>query len=221
MLASDITTEVSSQLNDDNRVTWPLPLLHSYITTAEEAIVVLRPDAYSQITVMRMASGAKQSIPTDALRLLDVKRNMGSDGITPGRVVHPVTSDAMDLFDFDWTADTEALEAKNFSYDERTPNYFFVDPPSNGVGYIEISISRIPPPTTTDSQTLVLKDIYRNAVIQWCMFRAYSIEVDSVSSQRRAAAHESSFYALMGKKFQQDAGFSPSPEVQGQQGQQQ
>jgi hypothetical protein len=213
MLASAIVDEVASQLNDNDHITWLEDKLLDYITTAEEAIILLRPDAYSNITTMLMASGAKQSLPSTALRLLDIKRNMGSDGATPGRVVHPCSADSIDLFAFDWNADTEEEVVKNFSYDERTPTFFFVDPPSDGVGHIEISVSRVPPEVTSVGQTLVLKDIYRNAIIQWCMFRAYSIEVDSASSQRRALAHETSFYGLMGKKIQRDVTFSPSPEV--------
>lgn len=213
MLASDIITEVSSQLNDNNQVTWTEAMLLGYITTAEEMIVSLRPDTYSQITTMQMVVGAKQTIPATALRLLDIKRNMGVDGLTPGRSVNAVAADALDLFALDWTAEAVEAEAQDFTYDEKTPTEFFVDPPSDGTGYLEISVSRIPPAVTALSDTLVLKDIYRNAIIQWCMFRAYSVEVDSASSQRRASVHEASFYGLMGKKFQRDALFSPSSEV--------
>jgi hypothetical protein len=138
---------------------------------------------------------------------------MGTDGLTPGRNVHVVASDAVDLFEL-FSGVGSAVEITDFSYDERTPDWFFVDPASDGTGHIEISISRIPPNVTTVGQLLVLKDIYRNAVIQWCMYRAYSIEVDSVSSQRRAATHEVSFYGMMGKKIQRDVQFSPSPEAQ-------
>lgn len=213
MIASDITLEVSRQLNDNDRITWPEEALHEYLTTAEEQVVTIRPDSYSSITTMLMVAGAKQSIPATALRLLDVKRNMGIDGLTPGRVVLVTDNDSLDLFEADWNAAVQVAAVYNFIYDEKTPNDFYVDPPSDGTGYIEISISQVPPQVTSENQTLVLKDIYRNALIQWCMFRAYSIEVDSASSQARAAKHEKSFYVMMGKKFQRDVIFSPSPEA--------
>ena len=214
MKASDIITEVASQLNDDNNVTWPIALLLGYITTAEEAIVTIRPDTFSTISTMKLAVGTKQNIPAGSLRLLDIKRNMGTDGATPGRVVNTVESASVDLFAYGHHSDAGATEITDYSYDERTPDYFYCDPPSDGTGWIEVSISRSPPVVTTEGQTLSLKDIYRNAIIQWCMFRAYSIEVDSVSSQRRAAKHEESFYGLMGKKFKRDAQYSGSAEVQ-------
>jgi len=214
MIASDITLEVSSQLNDSDRITWPEDALHKYLTTAEEMIVTIRPDSYSGIATMQMVAGSKQSIPATALRLLDIKRNMGADGLTPGRVVLVTDNDSLDLFESSWNAATQVAAVYNFIYDEKTPDTFYVDPPSDGTGWLEVSISQIPPQVTAEGQTLVLKDIYRNALIQWCMFRAYSIEVDSASSQQRAAKHEKSFYQIMGKKFQRDVLFSPSPEAQ-------
>ena len=214
MIAQEIIDEVSAQLNDVNLITWDLSSHIEYINSAMEAIVGIRPDAYSVITTMKMAVGAKQSIPASALRLLDITRNMGSGGTTAGRAVFAVDAESLDLFQFNWNAAATEAEIKNFSYDERTPNTFYVDPPSDGTGYIEIAVSRTPTRITTAGQTLVLKDIYRNHLIQWCMFRAYSVEVDSASSQRRAGIHEQSFYNMMGEKFQRDVQFSPSVEAQ-------
>jgi hypothetical protein len=212
MQAQDIIDEVSGQLNDTGFITWTEADLLRYITSAQEMIVTMRPDAYSLVTTMLLAVGTKQALPSTALRLLDIKRNMGTDGLTPGRPINAVEEDALDLFQIG--VESNSAVTKDFSYDERTPNDFYVYPPSDGTGYIEMSISRIPPEVTANNQELALKNIYRNHIIQWCMFRAYSIEVDSASSQERAQEHESSFYQMLGVKFQRDVQFSPSVEVQ-------
>ena len=218
MIVQDIIDEVSGQLNDLDLITWDESSHLEYINAAMEMIVILRPDAFSVITTMQMVAGAKQSIPASALRLLDVKRNMGTDGLTSGRNVHVVDESSLDLFDFNWSNATAVEEVKNFTYDERVPNDFYVDPPSDGNGHLEIAISRTPTRVTAVGDTLVLKDIYRNQIIQFCMFRAYAVEVDSASSQRRSGIHEASFYQMMGKKFQRDVSFSPSVEVQSEAG---
>lgn len=215
MQAQDIINETSSQLNDEGFVTWTEADHLRYISSAENVIVSLRPDAYSQITTMQLAAGALQTVPSTALRLLDIKRNMGSDGSTPGRIVRVVDEDSLDLFDFNWNNATQVAEIKSFTYDERVPNNFYVDPPSDGTGYIEIAISRVPPVVSASSQTLVLKDIYKDHIIQWVMFRAYSVEVDSAISRARAADHLDTFFNLMGRKFVRDVQFSSSAEVQG------
>lgn len=218
--AGDIVDDVSEQLNDLDHTTWSEDVLLGYITSAEREIITIRPDAYSIVTTMQLVAGAKQSLSSDYLRLLDIKRNMGANGTTPGRSIQAVEDDALDLFDFNWSAESGSAVTKNYSYDEKTPNVFYVDPPSDGTNYIEMSVSRAPPVIDSVNDDLVLADTYYNAVVQWCMFRAYSIEVDSASSQRRAAAHEASFNALMGRKFSRDATFSPSPEVNPPQGSQ-
>lgn len=214
ILASEIISEASKQLNDVGKITWTDASYFEYITSAQEMIVSIRPDAYSLVTTMQMAAGSKQSLPATALRLLDIKRNMGTDGNTPGRAVLPVEENALDLFAFNWSAATQEAEVKNYVYDEKTPNTFYVDPPSDGTGWLELSISRVPPVITQDSDPLVVKDIYRSHVLQWVMFRAYSIEVDSVSSRQRAAKHEDTFYQMMSGKFERDALYSASKEVQ-------
>lgn len=219
MLASDIITEVGRQLNDVNQITWSESAIIDYINSAQQMIVSIRPDAYSIVTSMQMDAGSKQSLPVEAIRLLNVSRNLGADGLTPGRVVHACEIEALDLFDFDWNTDAQVAAVKNYTYSEKTPNTFYVDPPSDGTGYIEISISRVPPAIIANYETLALKDIYENHIIQWCMFRAYSIEVDSASSQQRAAKHEQSFFTMMGRKFQRDVLFSPSVELKQTEGQ--
>ena len=217
MIAQDIIDEVSKQLNDVAQVTWTEPSLLEYINSAQEAIASIRPDASSSIVTMKMVTGTKQTIPTNSLRLLEVIRNMG-DGSTPGRVIRVVDSDSISLFNSNWHSQTVTVEIKNYAYNEKNPNTFYVDPPSDGSEFIEISVSLSPVRVNDGQDALVLKDIYRNHVIQWCMFRAYSIEVDSQSSQNRARKHEESFYQLMGKKFERDIIYSPSAEIQGAQG---
>lgn len=214
MIVQEIIDEVSAQLNDIDLVTWDLSSHLEYINSAMDAIVAIRPDAYSIVTTMQLAAGAKQDLPITALRLLGIKRNMGTDGNTPGRSVLAIEEEALDMFEFNWQNQTGVAEIKNYSYDERTPNTFYVDPPSDGTGWIEMQVSRVPTRVNDANDTLVLKDIWRNHIIQWCMFRAYSVEVDSASSQRRAGIHEQSFYNMMGQKFQRDVQYSPSVEVQ-------
>lgn len=213
MNAQEIIDEVSAQLNDISFITWTEATLIKYINSAQKMIASIRPDASSTTATMIMVVGTKQTMPTAALRLLEITRNMGSDGLTPGRAVNASDHDAFRLFNSSWHTATAVAEVKNFAYNEKTPDIFYVDPPSDGTGYIEMAYSIVPTVVTANGDTLSLKDIYKNHIVQWCMFKAYSIEVDSASSQRRASVHEQSFYQMMGKKFQRDVQFSPSEEM--------
>lgn len=216
ILASDIVAELGKQLNDINQVTWTDESIAEYINSAQQMIVSIRPDAYSIVTTMQLAAGTKQSLPAGATRLLNVKRNMGTDGLTPGRAVISSEMESLDLFNFNWHFATQESVIKNFSYNEKSPMTFYVDPPSDGLGWIELSVARVPVTITSPTalQNLSVEDIYYNHVIQWCMFRAYSIEIDSVSSQQRAGYHYQNFMDMMGQKFTKDIIYSPSVEVE-------
>lgn len=213
MNAQEIIDEVSGQLNDTSFITWTESMIIKYINSAQKMITSIRPDASSITATMLLVVGTKQTMPTAALRLLEITRNMGSDGLTPGRSINACSHDALRLFNSSWHTATAVAAVKNFAYNEKTPDTFYVDPPSDGTGYVEMAYSVIPTVVTANGDTLDLKDIYKNHIVQWCMFKAYSVEVDSASSQNRARVHESSFYQMMGKKFQRDVQFSPSEEM--------
>ncbi len=215
MDAQSIITEVSKQLNDIALVTWTQASLFEYIDSAQQAIVNIRPDANAIVTVMPMVTGTKQTLPTAGIRLLEVRRNMGTGGTTPGKAIVSCDHATLALYNSGWHTATATAEIDNFAYDEKTPKVFYVDPPSDGTVQIEITYASIPTKIALAVDILDLKDQYRNAIVQWCMFRAYSVEVDSASSQSRARKHEQTFNDIMDKKMQRDIMYSPSEAVKG------
>lgn len=214
MDAQELIDAVSGQLNDTGNDTWSKATLIEYINSAQKTIATFRPDSSQTTVSVQMNAGSKQSMPAAARRLLEITRNMGSDGNTPGSTVRPADHESLRLFDGGWHSSTQTAEINNYSYSEKTPDIYYVDPPSDGTGYVEMSYSVVPTEVTQTTDTLDLNDIYKEPIIQWMMFRAYSVEVDSVSSRNRARAHEDSFYNMMGRKFLRDAQFSASQEVQ-------
>lgn len=216
MLASEVIAELGRQLNDVDQVTWTTSSLVDYMNSAQQIISSMRPDAFSIIEVVQLQAGSKQALPASGRRLLDIKRNMGTDGLTPGRIVDVMEEDAIDLFDYGWQTNTQTQEILNYHYNERVPDIYYVDPPSDGFGWVEVYMSVIPtiiPDPPTLGFVLDASDIYRNQVIQWCMYRAYSIEIDSISSQQRATYHYNQFMNMMQEKFGAEVQFSPSEEV--------
>ena len=213
MDAQEIITEVSEQLNDTDMITWTESMLIGYINSAQKAIASVRPDASSLTTTHPLVAGTKQTLPATAIRLTEVTRNMGADGLTPGRTIRVADHDSLRLFDSSWHTAAQVAEIKNFAYNEKTPEIFYVDPPSDGTVQIEISYTIIPETIMDSNDILSLTDIYKNHVIQWVMFKAYSVEVDSHISIQRAASHWDQFWQMLGRKYQRDLQFSPSKEV--------
>lgn len=77
------------------------------------------------------ADGATPSAPIRGLLLRDVVRNMGTDGMTPGKPVRIVDRDDLDQTDPNWHT-TVASTAKRFAYDPAAPRVFWVYPGATG-----------------------------------------------------------------------------------------
>jgi len=61
------------------------------------------------------------------LGLIDVPRNMGADGISPGRAVRVVDKDDLDTASDLWHQ-TIGTEVRQFTFNPQTPRVFFVQP---------------------------------------------------------------------------------------------
>ena len=111
MLCSEILRSVSGKLQDEDADArrWPWESasgaysLMDSLNAAVREIVTQRPDATAQTEPMRLEPGMMQRIPrTDihqtgrnAVSLINVIQNLGSDGSTPGRPVFRVELDAL------------------------------------------------------------------------------------------------------------------------------
>ena len=89
---------------------------------AQRDIVMRKPDAYTKsVSTVLTISECKQSLPSDAILLLDITRNMGTDGSTLGRVPTRIERPVLDQQWPNWMTDTGAAEVQNYMYDEKDP----------------------------------------------------------------------------------------------------
>lgn len=212
MLAGVITNAVAAELQDPSNVRWSLEKLLGYVNAAQRAVALVRPDATATTVAVQLAAGTKQSLPAGGQRLLKVIRNMGSDGITPGRVVRKTDADTLDRFDPDWhSANKAKTTVLEYVYDDRTPETFYVNPPvaSTSPVYVEISHSATPAEVTAVGDTLAIDDIYESALRHWVLYLAYSLNVEQRNANR-AAAHYQGFFNVLGVKIRGDMMVSPN-----------
>jgi len=104
MKVSDLIQRARKLLNDEDQVQyrWADAELISWINDAQRAVATLRPDACPDTKIVNLVAGTKQSIPAENFRLLDIVRNVASDGVTPGRAVGIIERETLDLFDPYW-----------------------------------------------------------------------------------------------------------------------
>lgn len=209
MKVSDVISRVRSIVNDadSSAYRWTDAELIDAINDAQGLIAIHRPDAFPVDEVATLVAGSKQSIPTGGYRLLDVIRNIGSDGTTPGRAIRPTDRDTLDAYDPYWHTNTKKSEVKNFLYDERNVNVYYVNPPTNAGVKVQILYAKRPTTLTATGNDLAIADAYFEAVVLFVLFRCYAKEADFAGNAQLAGNYLSLFASLLGIKLQKDVAF--------------
>lgn len=197
--ASEIITLVRGQLVDqDSTQRWSDAELLRYISDAQRAITAAVPSATSAVGVIDLIAGTRQTIPSNGYMFLNAVRNMQSDGVTPSRAVRQILRDILDAQNPDWHAATPKTIITNSMYDPSNPNAFFVYPPADGTGKLEILYSKIPTDVTSTADNLDVIDIYRTAIVDYVMYRAYQKDSDFAAGQQLAATYFNAFTGFLG-----------------------
>ncbi len=202
---TNIVSRAAIVLQDTTGVRWPqTEELLLWLNDGQREVVLRKPDAYAQNTVVQLVVGTKQSIPATGIQLLDVIRNMGTGGATPGRAITRIDREILDEQRPDWHSETASAETKHYMFDLRDPKHFYVYPPQHATaGQVEEVYSAAPTDLSVLGDTITLDDIYSGVLLDYILYRAYSKDADlSPSAPQRAVAHYNSFLASLGAKGQ-------------------
>jgi hypothetical protein len=203
--AQSIIDKAETLLLDTTNVRWPVAELLGWLNDGQRHIVSLRPDANPVFANVTLVSGTKQSIPSDGYQLLEVVRNMGANGATPGRAIRRSTLKVLNTQAPEWHAETASTTVEHYMADPRWPKVFFVYPPATAGRQVEVVYSKPPTDVPTVSDVISLDDIYATALLDYVLYRAYSKDYEVPSSAERAVAHYQAYEAGLGMKAQADA----------------
>lgn len=169
-----------------------------YLNAAIRTLILVRPDAGATTESVLLAAGIKQSLPTAALRLLDITRNMGTDGSTAGKIVTPSKRAHIDYSNLLWPAGTGETYIENFSYDANVPDIYYVTPPVHDTTqvYIEMSSSQLPTTITATGDTMTVNDIFFEPIVQYMLYKAYSADDEGVEFEK-AQSFIGNFFSLL------------------------
>lgn len=211
LLASSIIDKAEITLNDADNVRWTADELLGWLNSAQREIALLKPNVYTATASFVLAAGIKQTIPNTYHALLEVTRNMGTDGTTPGRAIRPVRRSDLDNCYPEWplAANANAV-VKGFIFDPKDPQTFWVYPPqpASGFGYVE-AIMAGPPPTVAIGVAISLDDVYETPILDYILYRAFSKDTSSTGNLARATGFYRSFLQSLGLSSQADAANVP------------
>lgn len=211
LTVESILNRANTLLNDKVWVRWPKQELLDYYNDAVRGIVLVRPDAYTKNTDFACVAGAKQALPADALRLIEVVRNVG------GSVIRYVPRKVLDESYPDWHMDANANSVSAYIYDERNPKAFYLYP-GPAAGHLVEVIYSVAPQSKTLSDVDVgevadLDDIYINPIIDFILYRAFSKDSEYSTNSNRSVSHYQAFSEQLGIKTQADASLAQAKDA--------
>ena len=167
------------------------------------AVVQNRPDVNSQLLPFTCKSQAVQSLPPGTYRLLDIVDNPAT-----GRTVMATTRSSLDSLLPNWTKAT-GLEVEQFVYDQKSPTVFYVYPVPPADHQLNLLVSQAPARITitdfeADTQLFSLDELWLNPVINYMLFRAFSMDMETQANMQQAQSYLAMFANDLGLKWNTD-----------------
>jgi hypothetical protein len=211
--AKTIIDKALIQLQDPNGARWTRSELLGWINDAQRQIVIMSPNATNKVATYQLAAGTRQSIPSDGWTLLEVIRYMGTDGTKPGRAIRLTSRELLDAFNPDWHSDPANPMPKHYVFDLQDQTVFFVYPPNNGKGYVQVNYSPDPVDLVAETETIKLNNIFETTILDYVLYRACSKDAEYAPGLSLASGYLSTFMASMGQKNQSETSNSPNQQL--------
>lgn len=208
--AKKIIDKAVLQLSDLNATRWTRAELLEWINDAQRTIVMVAPNSSNYTTVVQLQAGTRQNIPSDGWVLLDIYRNMGSTGTIPGRAIRLVSKELLDGFNPDWHSDTATSAVKNYVYDIQDQTAYWVYPPNDGTGRIQINYARLPIPCATETDVIYVNDILQTPILDYVLYRAISKDAEYAGGAELAAGYLNAFQTALGQKASAETTNNPN-----------
>lgn len=212
--AKQIIDKASIQLLDISNVRWTRAELLGWINDAQRQIVILSPNATNKVATIKLDAGTRQSIPSDGWTLLNVIRYMGTDGLKPGRALRIASQEIMDAYDPNWHAAVPTVVPQTYVFDLQDQTVFYIYPPNNGKGYVQLNYSPDPVDLTAETQVINVRDIFETAILDYVLYRACSKDAEYAPGLELAKGYLSTFMASMGQKDKSEKDNSPNQSLQ-------
>lgn len=242
----DVLWRVSGLLQDVapqfNR--WPEQELVNWLNDGQLAITKFLPAACSRVDTIKLKPGTRQSIesilaadvlpgdgstppgPVYGVQVLDVIRNMGADGLTPGKAIpQPVERRILDTQRPNWHS-VNGTSVNQITFDPRTPRHFYVQPGIPATPAVWIELAYIAQPQLIPNTGAPGSELYSNAgastlaisigdehvedLVDYVCARARMKSADFTTDKNEAVMYSSRFISNLNAKVAAITGNNPN-----------
>jgi hypothetical protein len=217
ILVSTVIEKAQIILQDTTGLRWPSDTeLLGWLNDGQREVMVFKPNVNVKNESVKLGAGTKQALPADGVQLVDVVRNMGTNGTTPGRAIRIVMREILDSQNPDWHASTPSATTKHYTYSTLDPKTFYVYPPqpASNQGYAEIVYGAVPANAVING-VISIDDIYQNVLIDYILYRAYSKDTEYAADETRASKHQAAYIGSLTGKAKAEIGVNPNATAPG------
>jgi hypothetical protein len=160
-------------------------VLLGYVNQALKRMAILRPDLFSSVSdVETTQDSALQTLPDDAIRLLDIFQVSGGNTITE------VDRETMSRMHSGWMSEASGQPVNYMRHVKNSIQFFLYPRPTSGV-VIVAEYARSPEDYALTDEIMQPPAAYFPAVIDAVMFLAQSIDDEHVNSGRAKLFYDS------------------------------
>ena len=211
--ARDIILRAQLALQDPEGDRWTAADLVHYLNDGQLAIATLKPEEVAVTETFTPVAGARQTLPSDALSIIEVRCN------TLGRMRALTRVDQQDLESVsrDWQSMPASTEPVHYMHAPREPRAFYLYPPVRPGAEVELVYAQypadVPAPagsTAADVQgETFLEHRWAGPLLDYVLYRAWLRDAEYAGNATLAAGYLATFTAALGA--QAPAQTAPQP----------
>lgn len=199
LTGKNVLDRVQAKLLDESGNFWTRAELLDHLAASFNAIVAIKPDAFTVTRRVRVEKGTYQAIPSDGSVFIEAKRNLtGDKGDKPGKAIRYAQMDVMNRTDPDWHTKPASDVIRCYLHDPRDPKVWYCFPPMKPSGsWVEIIYAAAPERYVDEDQPVPLDDIYEDAMYNFVLSEAYG-KNSKRSDATKSVMYLNKFRAFMG-----------------------
>lgn len=195
---ADLLARVSKTLYDETNVVYAQQELLDHLNAAVAEIVQLDTKAYMVNAPLQCAPGTLQSLPGDAVALVDVRYNCDDGGVA-GRAITAVGMEQLQAARPDWHRSPPSSVCRHYAADGRDPKRFYVWPPQPDPPGLVMVVYQGVPDDVGLGDDFPLPDLYAEAAYLFVLYHVL-LRRDHDADPQRAMV----FYQMFMTELDQD-----------------
>lgn len=188
-----VVQRAAELLHDSTHDRWTMANLVDWCNAGIQEALVFRPTAYTEKLAIPLVEGAVQTLPSEHFQFMRPLYTTKADS-TKGRTPALVDFVSLSMVDPSWMNGTPNEEVEQVAPDPASAHTFYTYPPQPAATTATLeAIVATQPAYVTPSDDFPLATVFEPAIVDFMLYRAYSMEAEFASEEGRAGMHYNAF----------------------------